>query len=364
MPTKKPQRPIKYGHGHLVRAKNGTSWQASITVAGKQLRRQFKTRAIAEQWIDAQGIHTELTLNAAQLRDAQSALALLPPGVTLTQAAQAYAQLAARPDQPIVPLLQAFLEDRAIAVRPSTLAFYRIQLARAHRAIGDTLADYSTDALRAFCDTLTPSQRNKVLRSLSAFFSWAIKQDLANANPAAKLPLARTERARPAILSVDQADTLLQTARDTQPDLIPYLALGLFAGLRPDEAKRLMPTDVGPDFITLTERHTKTAQARTVPIRPNLRAILAAHPIHPKGVALGLSIDRFNKHLTKLIKASGIPWTNDIIRHSFASYAYDQTHDAADTAYQMGHKGTDIFFRHYRGLVSPGSSKSYFALTL
>ena len=364
MPTKSRQRSTRYGHGTISRAPNGRGFDASVYVSGTRRRARLPTLGEAKAWLDAQDPGDTITLTAAQLRDAKTALALLPEGTTLTQAAQALAKIATYEDRPIAPLVQAFLADRAHAVRQTTLAFYRSQLARANRAVGDTLDAYTPDALRTLCDTLTPTQRNKVIRALSAFFSWAIKQDLANVNPAAKLPLARVERARPSVLTVDQTRSLLQTARDTQPTLIPYLALGLFAGLRPDEAKRLTQADIGPDFITLTERHTKTAQARTVPIRPNLRAILAAHPIHPKGVALGHSIDRFNKLLTRLIKASAIPWANDIIRHSFASYAYDQSHDAADTAYQMGHKGTDIFFRHYRGLVPPDSSSAFFALTI
>ena len=50
------------------------------------------------------------------------------------------------------------------------------------------------------------------------------------------------------------------------------------------------------------------------------------------------------------------------MRHSYASYAYDLTRDAALVASEMGHRGTDIFFRHYRGLVTPGDGARYFNL--
>jgi len=48
------------------------------------------------------------------------------------------------------------------------------------------------------------------------------------------------------------------------------------------------------------------------------------------------------------------------MRHSYASYAYDLTRDAALIASEMGHHGTDIFFRHYRGLVEPGAGAKFF----
>ena len=117
------------------------------------------------------------------------------------------------------------------------------------------------------------------------------------------------------------------------------------------------------EYITLGASQTKTASARTVAIRPNLRAILDRHPVR-ESVTQGLSPDRFRKVLVAVVKASGIQWTQDVLRHSFASYAYELSRDAPATAYEMGHRGTDIFFRHYRGLVPPGSGNAFFSLTI
>jgi hypothetical protein len=47
------------------------------------------------------------------------------------------------------------------------------------------------------------------------------------------------------------------------------------------------------------------------------------------------------------------------MRHS---YAYDLTRDAPLVASEMGHHGTDIFFRHYRGLVTPGDGAKFFGI--
>lgn len=231
-------------------------------------------------------------------------------------------------------------------------------------ALGPTLDTLTDDAIRAYVAPLPPHTRNRTLRAISAFASWCVGLKLLPANPTQNIPLARVQEPTRAILTPEQAQSLLAHTLATDPALLPYVAIGLFAGLRPEETKRLRPSDIGAEYILLTPAHTKTAQARTVLIRPNLRTILANHPIHPQGITAGLSLDRFNKRLTALIRASGLPWAQDILRHSFASYAYEASRDASATAYEMGHRGTDIFFRHYRGLVPPGSGNAFFALTI
>ena len=163
-------------------------------------------------------------------------------------------------------------------------------------------------------------------------------------------------------LTLAQTRALLDHAQTHAPRFLPYLPLCLFAGLRPAECLRLRPPDIGPEYILLTEAHTKTAQARTVAIRTNLRAWLTAYPLPDTGPTHGLSEPRFKRLLAAAAREAGIPWAQDILRHSFASYAYETSRDASATAYEMGHQGTAIFFRHYRGLVPPGSGQTFFAI--
>lgn len=360
MPAKPAKRTTRYGHGTIARATNGRGFDASVYVAGVRRRARLPTLGEAKAWLDAQDPGDAVTLTAAQLRDAKTALALLPPGATLTQAAQAFAKTATLQGT-ITDLLAAFAAARK-DLRPKTLQGYREAVARARRAIGDNLSGYSTDALRAFLAPLTPATHNLILRSLSAVFSWGAKNGLLPHNPAEGLATVRTTAPRRAILTIEQAEALLAHAQAHVPRALPYLPLCLFAGLRPAECLRLTPADVGPEYILLTEAHTKTASARTVHVRPNLRAWLDAYPIPAEGPAHGLSEGRFKRALTALAKAAGVPWPQDVLRHSFASYAYELTRDAAATAFEMGHQGTAIFFRHYRGLVPPGAGQRFFSI--
>ena len=350
----------RYGHGRITRAPNGRGYDASTYLPDGRRRARLRTLAEAKAWLDAQDPGDAIALTAAQLRDAKTALALLPPGATLTQAAQAIAKTSALRGS-MEDLLAAFASARK-DLRAKTLQGYREASARAIRTLGDDLSAYTPGALRAFLAPLTPAMHNQLLRSLSAILSWGAKNGLLPHNPAEGLTTVRAPAPRRAILTPDQTRALLTHAQTHAHRFLPYLPICLFAGLRPNECLRLRPADIGAEYILLTEAHTKTASARTVPIRTNLRAWLAAYPLPETGPTHGLSEHRFKRLLTAASRAAGVPWAQDILRHTFASYAYELSRDAPSTAYEMGHQGTSIFFRHYRGLVPPGSGATFFSI--
>ena len=70
----------------------------------------------------------------------------------------------------------------------------------------------------------------------------------------------------------------MRTAQKYDPGMIPYLSLGIFAGIRPDEIMRLEWKDIRPDGILVEGRKSKTRQRRVVKVTDNLRAWLI-----PKG---------------------------------------------------------------------------------
>lgn len=357
------KRGTAYGYGRIRKRPNG-SYLADLCGGGKRLRRTFRTASQARQWLDAQ-MAAPCTLTASQLAQAAEAFAMLPPGVSLIEALQRGLEAVTMKASayPLHTLAEAWLADRARELRPKTLAGYRSALARAGREMGDALEAYTPEAITRWVSTMLPHNRNRTIRALSAFFGWAVSQGYATRNPAAGVKLARTAEPSRAVLTPAQVAHLLRTAAEVDARTVPYFALCAFAGIRPAECMRLRAENIGARYITLAGAVTKTAAARTVSIRPNLRAILDAYPV-ANGVTAGLSVERFTKRAGAVVKAAGIVWTQDVLRHSFASYAYEATGDAAATAAEMGHRGTDIFFRHYRGLVPPGSGAEWFAVTL
>lgn len=352
MARQTPRR--KYSRGTITPLAGGKC-DAYLRVGGQTLRRRLGSVAEAQAWIDAQDAAYAYTLTASQIRDAGTALAILPPGVTLHQCAQHYLATAAKEnaDQPILPLFEAFISARSHVLREETLKSYRILLNRSLAEIGNRTSDYSPDRIRRALSRMTPNQHNHILRALNAFFNWSLDSGDLILNPCADIKLARVPEPARQIFTLDQTRTLLEFVHEKRPDLLGYFSLCLFAGLRPTEARRITARHIGAEYITLDASITKTAQARTVPIEAGLRELIERFP-------LGRRSTTAIKRITQAFPLRA--WSQDIMRHSYASYAYERSRDAAATAYNMGHVGTDIFFRHYRGLVPPNAGAQYFQI--
>jgi len=86
----------------------------------------------------------------------------------------------------------------------------------------------------------SPLMRNNERRALHNFFGWAVKNSYCARNPVTEIDAAKIERGEPQILALDEVKALLRAARDYQDSLLlPYVAVSLFAGLRPKEARRI-----------------------------------------------------------------------------------------------------------------------------
>lgn len=355
---------IRYRGGHIRPMPFGT-FDTYISHGGKQYRKRFKNVNAARAWLETFDPQFE-SLTQRQTLDAMHALDILPEGVSLTEAARCYVnhnKPAVDDTYDLLTHATAFIADRSQTLRKSTINTYRRFLNLACNTFS-RLSDMTTDAIRQWLAPMTPHNRNHAIKTLSALFAWLIEYGHANENPAAKIKLTKLDAPKRQVLSIDDVNRLLQTALTHDPRLIPYLAICLFAGVRPDECKRLSRQNCANDYIRLDESITKTHSARTIPIHPNLAAILAKYPIPREGVMHGLSTDRFRKNVTAITKLANVNWANDIMRHSYASYEYERSRDAAATAANMGHTGTDLFFKHYRGLVEPGTGVQYFSIVL
>lgn len=343
----------RYGHGTITPVEGGR-FGAYISVAGQVLRRRFRSIEEAQTWIDAQSASVSCDLTALQLQDAAAALAILPPNVSLLQLAQAWldANEKTNAPAPIAPLIEEYLAERAAVLRPDTIRTYRPWLAAALADIGPNLSDYTSETVRRRLAHHTPHQHNHILRALRTFFNWCIDRGDAAVNPCDGVKQKKLNEPSRAILTLAQTEQLLYSVHATRPHLLGYFVLCLFAGLRPTESRRIPASCIGREYIHLPANIVKTAQARTVPVEAGLLEVLERYPLDRRAYA----------GIRKARRASGILLAPDIMRHSYASYAYERSRSAAGTAYDMGHRGTDVFFRHYRGLVAPGDGQKYFEI--
>jgi integrase len=202
--------------------------------------------------------------------------------------------------------------------------------------------------------------RNHYRRLIVLAFNFAVQRGYATGNPAEKTAKAKEPKADIGILTITQAAQLLESATE---DVLPYIAIGLFAGLRRAEIERLdwSEIDFADELIKVTAEKSKTAQKRFVTMQPNLREWLLPLRKHKGKVTPG---ETFRRAFDQARVAAGIDeWPDNALRHSFASYHLAHFKNAASTALELGHHDSRITFAHYRELVKPKEAERYWNIT-
>lgn len=345
-----------------IYVEEGRGYVAYFRQHGRTERHRCKLYEEALQWLRAkQGDRQPLT--GAEYLDAQNALAVLPEGATLLEAARHYARThhAAVHAAPVAvgEAVRRFFAARGSFLATVSRRQYHSVLGRFEAYAGSPapLGGVDRETVDKFLSGVKPSTRNSILNHLSAFMSWAVREGLLAANPCERVERARKVEPPLGVLSIGETAALLAAAERVAPRICAHLAIQLFAGVRPEEAPRLRDRHVRGGYILLDGSVTKGARARSIAIRPNLAAWLRAHPFAP------LTKSQLRHDLEAARAAAGIAcWPRDCLRHSFATYAYEVRPDAAVIAAEMGHKGTEVFFKHYRALAEPGAGQAYFGI--
>lgn len=218
--------------------------------------------------------------------------------------------------------------------------------------------------------SLSGKSRNNYRRAIGTLLNFAVsrgylvKGDL----EVDDLAVAREENGEIEIFRPDEMTNLLAAADDA---VIPFLAIGAFAGLRHAELQRLDWSEVRLDdgFIEIKASKAKTASRRLVPISDNLKQWLDPH----KKVG-GLICDYANmskqllwlaKDVDKKLKeqdaTAGFVWKHNALRHSFISYRVAQIQNVAQVALEAGNSSR-VVFANYRELVRPADAVKWFAI--
>ncbi len=142
-------------------------------------------------------------------------------------------------------------------------------------------------------------------------------------------------------------------------EMIPFLAIGGFSGLRVAEIGRLDWDAVNLErrIIELRAGQAKTASRRIVPMSENLAAWLA--PLDRRGAVIPDSGILLRTRV--LARSLGINWPHNVLRHSYISYRIADVQNAAQVALEAGNSPA-IIFKHYRELVTPEEAGEWFGI--
>jgi integrase len=323
-------------------------------VNGKRVRTNYKTRQEAEN-----------ALSTAKRQRQQYGLDAfhLPPGV-LRELMEAHNRLDAVgakigqavdhflkyhqtvPDKTlsegIVALMQA---KRAANLRPRYLGqlefvLNRFATGRDNKLLKDVTKAEIEEWLNG--NGWAPKTRKGYLVDVQTFFKFCAGEWWLMEDPAAKIQKPKLDAGRPAILTADQCAHLMQTAQETDPGLCAYLALALFAGIRPEEVERLPVSaiDLKTAVVRIPADVSKTRRERDVTIELNLKAWLK--------LGIELPVPNFKRRFDAVRKSAGLfdGWAHDVMRHTFGSFHVGKYEAIGKTALQMGNS-EPIIKAHY-----------------
>jgi integrase len=149
-------------------------------------------------------------------------------------------------------------------------------------------------------------------------------------------------------------------------DILGYICPILFNGLRPQEAARIQPDNVrwneGKAIIDLSSgKQTKLRLRRLVDLNHTcLYWMTLPAPGYFGPVNIRIATNNLKKRMARVIKASGLKWGHDVLRHSFCSYGM-QKFGAKETA-KLSNHSEDVLYHDYREVVSNADAEAFWNL--
>jgi integrase len=237
------------------------------------------------------------------------------------------------------------------------------------------VSEIGPDVLDKFFSTRKVAALTKIgdREAISRFFSWCIDRPRrwTAVNPCREIRLEKKhDQSPPAILSVPECKDFLSAAESFKAgQLVPYIAVCLFGGLRPAEAQRLTwdSVNLGDGEIRVESQSSKTKRPRVLAIGKTLRAWLAAYtnkPFCPPNLRRdldALKVEAGYAGRADSDRAGLKPWPADVLRHTGISHYFRESGSYGRTAEQFGNSEA-IIKKHYQGRVNSEDTKAFYAL--
>jgi integrase len=310
--------------GLRVRAGGGTTWIFQYRQGGKQRRISFGSAT-------AMGVQ-EARKQAERLH-AQVKLGHDPAG----QKAESRARAAEVFEAVLAPYLAA--KERALKPR-SYVEVTRHLEKHAKPLHGLQLGKIDRRTIAGLLTDITanngPTESNHVRGSLSAFFSWAMREGLVESNPVIGTNKAAENAARERVLSDDELRAIWNAlpTDDDYGDIVKLLAL---TGQRRDEIGGLLWSEINLDdaMVSLPGERTKNNKPHLIPLSATARVLLRrryrddSRRPHVFGVGAGgySGWSKSKEALDKRLSEAGkkLPqWTPHDLRRTMSTRMHDE----------------------------------------
>ena len=386
-------RTRKYASGKI-------GYQADLGVVdGRRVQIACATRKAAEERVakakKARARHGEraMALSAVEMSEVIVALDKLEAvGASLSEAVDFFLRHAAVvKERVMVPeLMRRFVRSREESDRSDRyVRQLKVSLGALARAYPLTdAAELSREEVQAWLRSggWAAKTRNNYLGDVRAMFAWAMREGLAARSPCECIAKTVLPHEEISTLKVEGARALLDAARGNG-EMMTYVVLAMFCGIRPAEIERMDAAALNLDegtVIVLAET-AKTGARRVVDLSANAVAWLRTVELPVGRLCVGRWSERWRafrrgcgwqvgaddageRSLAFRRAAVAVPitrgaWPADVLRHTFASMHYAQHQDESLLKAQMGHwERADTLHRHYRALTTRAEAAAFWAL--
>lgn len=236
---------------------------------------------------------------------------------------------------------------------------------------GKTVSELTAPALTEFFKRGNASRKtyNNRRGLLSTFLKYCVLKDWVADNVITKVPHFRGvgyRRGSAPALSAPQCAEIMLWAEDTNGGaLVPFVALCLFAGIRPDlyegEISKLDAREVRLDtgVILIEPNVSKVRMKRSITIQPNLATWLRAFPLTQFPISRDSVAGHFRvspNHVSRLFKNEGMVAFNDYINYvriNRAKYFLKNRRQTMDeVAVSCGYSNASYFCRVFKKMTA------------
>lgn len=356
-------KPIK-----LLPKRTPKGWRVNIPAAlsdsGKRQRLFFHTRDDAESF-------------ASPLRKAYRLARsdrILPPAKARF-AVRAFDLLGQKPPEELIQAVKAWITQKDLASKSVTFmeactAFatspsknhlterYRWHFGnypkRFDGIASKLLVEITSSDLERELSEMTASARNSTSAHLSSLWSFSIKRGWATVNPVRTLERLHIPKPRIQILTAKQLRRLFVATIRIHPELVPLIAIEVFAGVRPIESEKITwdNVDMEDGILTIPDPIAKTRIGRHIEMHQTLQEWLEWHRSadgNTQGRICPHPHMTLRRYLRKIRCRAGLnPWHQDVLRHVFASASLaSDWRDIGKLCLELGHSSQKMLHRHY-----------------
>lgn len=258
-------------------------------------------------------------------------------------------------------LRSGYLDELELQDHSAThLGHHRSRLCRFAQDFGDRLiVTITSNDIQRWLRSLglQPTTLRNYRVALFSMFEHAVQNNQLQTNPAKKVSVPKDIEKEPEVLTPAQARELISNAC---PEILPYVVLGLFCGIRREEfEKGLTWQSVNFDdrTVTIPAAIAKKHRRRVITLRENVMEFLLPYRTQRSKIW-----PRNGRKLLDQAKRSIQPWPKNGLRHSFATYALAAEKNIEALALEMGHKDTSVLFDHYRALRGEKVAREFWAI--